>query len=192
MKTETSLRQVHKFTVHDYYKMAEIGILTEDSRVELIEGEIIDMVPIGSKHASMVTKLTRILTKMVGDSAIISPQNPLHLPNDSEPEPDIMILRPRVDDYGDSHPEPDDVLLLIEVSDTSLPFDRLVKLPLYARYKVPVVWIIDLNSQHLELYRQPQNGEYGEYDCLYGNSLAPLPTLLMCIKVGDLFSPRTV
>ena len=178
----------HKFSVDDYYKMAEVGILNEDSRVELIEGEILQMVPIGSKHASMVDKLARVPGKKVPDNYVVRIQNPLRLPNNTEPEPDVMLLKPRADEYSDSHPTAHDVLLLIEVSDSTLDYDRKVKLPLYARYHIPDVWIIDLNSQHLEQYSHPTGDSYVDFDLLDSRHTVVLPTLPdATIKLMDLF-----
>jgi Uma2 family endonuclease len=120
-----------RFTVHDYHRMGEAGILHEDDRVELIEGEIVEMAAIGTRHFSCVNRLNRLLVMSVGDEAVISVQNPVRLNEHTELQPDLAVIRAR--DYRESLPEPDDVLLLIEVSDTTLAYDRGVKLPLYAK-----------------------------------------------------------
>lgn len=142
--------------------MAEAGILHEDDRVELIEGEIVQMTPIGRRHAACVAELNRLLVPAVGQRALLWPQNPITLPNDTEPQPDIVLLRPRADRYlhDDAHPE--DVLLLIEVADTSQQYDRLVKVPLYGRSGVPEVWIVDLPSEVIEVYRDPTPSGYAQ------------------------------
>ena len=130
---ETSMQQLTRwrFTVHDYHRMGEAGILQEDDRVELIEGELVQMTAIGTRHFSCVNRLNRLLVMNVRDEAVVSVQNPVRLNEYTEPQPDATVIRPR--DYRESLPMPEDVLLLIEVSDTTLAYDRGVKLPLYAR-----------------------------------------------------------
>jgi Uma2 family endonuclease len=119
-----------RFSVHEYHRMAEVGILSEDDRVELIEGEILEMSPIGSRHAACVDRLNRLLNGFADLSAIVRVQSPILLDVNSEPEPDISLLRPSDDFYAGGHPTPGDVLLLIEVADTSVERDLEVKLPL--------------------------------------------------------------
>jgi Uma2 family endonuclease len=150
----------HRLSVNDYYRMAAAGILHEDSRVELIEGEIIDMTPIGKSHGGTVKYLTRILTETLGRKAIISVQDPVRLGDFSEPQPDLMALRPRQDFYRTAHPRTGDVLLLIEVADTTLRYDREVKMPLYARYGVVEAWLVDLENRRLEIFRDPSHQGY--------------------------------
>ena len=152
----------HLLTVGDFYKMGEAGILGPDDRVELIEGALIDMAPIGSPHAGMVTRLIHLFARLLDGRAVLSPQNPLRLDEHSEPQPDLSVLRAREDFYADAHPGPADVLLLIEVADTSVRFDRETKVPLYARHGVPEVWLIDLNARRVEVYRAPTGGAYRE------------------------------
>ena len=147
------------FTVAEYYRMAKAGILTEDDRVELIEGEIIEMPPIGGPHASCVIRLTELLVSGVRGAALVSVQNPLRLSDRSEPVPDVMLLRRRPDFYS-SHPTPADVLLLVEVSDTTLDYDQQVKLPLYSREGVPEVWLADLGGQVIRVHREPRPTGY--------------------------------
>jgi Uma2 family endonuclease len=147
-----------RFTVHDYHRMAEVGILHEDERVELIEGDIVEMTPIGSRHAMCVIRLTRLLVPLVGDRALVSPQNPVRLSERLEPQPDMTVIRAR--DYEGSLPGPEDVLLLIEVSDTTLSYDRNVKLPLYARAVIPEVWIVDLAGEVIERHTNPSGDSY--------------------------------
>jgi Uma2 family endonuclease len=156
----------HKLTVTDYYRMGEVGIFHEDDRVELIEGDLIDMAPIGSKHASTVSCFERLLIKAVEDKAIVYGQNPLKLSNLSVPQPDIMVLKPSPDDYFNDLPQPDDVLLLIEVADSSINFDRKTKLPLYASAFIPEIWLIDLNAKTLERYTQPNGESYTQCEIL--------------------------
>src|SRR5438093_104740 len=116
----------HKLSVEQFHEMGRAGILREDSRVELIEGELIDMAPIGNLHASIVSALSMLFSQRVGDAAIVWPQNPLSLPPHDEPQPDIALLRPKADRYRDALPAASDVLLVIEVADTSLQYDRTV------------------------------------------------------------------
>jgi Uma2 family endonuclease len=151
----------HKLNVHDYYRLAEVGILDESSRVELIEGELIDMAPIGSNHAGVVNGLARALFAACGDRAVVAVQNPVRLDEFNEPQPDFAVLRPRADLYRARHPAPADVLLLIEVANSSLRFDRNVKLPLYARAGIPELWIVDLGRRVVESFRGPSQGAYG-------------------------------
>ena len=151
-----------RFTVHDYHRMGEAGILHEDDRVELIEGEIVEMAAIGTGHFSCVNRLTRLLVMSVGDEAIVSVQNPVRLNEHTEPQPDLAVIRPR--DYVESLPVPEDVLLLIEVSDTTLAYDRGVKLPLYARAGIGEVWIVDLPAEIIERYIGPSADGYRRVD----------------------------
>jgi Uma2 family endonuclease len=155
-----AVRQPYRFTAEDYHRMAEAGILGEDDRVELIEGQIVEMPPIGSPHSGTVTFLTGRLSRALGDRGIVSVQNPIRLSDISEPQPDVAILHPRRDFYRSSHPRPEDVLLLIEVAETSVDFDRSVKLPLYARVGIPEYWLVDLERGVLEVYRSPQEDRY--------------------------------
>jgi Uma2 family endonuclease len=157
---ETKRQEVtrRRFTVHEYHRMGEAGILHEDDRVELIEGEIVEMAAIGTRHFSCVNGLTRLLVRGVGDAAIVSVQNPVRLDEHTEPQPDLAVLRAR--DYRRSLPGPEDVLLLIEVSDTTLPYDRGVKLPLYARAVIQEVWIVDLSGGLIERYTDPSGKDY--------------------------------
>lgn len=152
----------HRLTVADYYRMAETGVLAETARTELIEGEIVDMAPIGTRHASAVSRLARRCERAVGDRATVWPQNPLRLDDHSEPEPDLLLLKPRDDFYADAHPTAADVLLLIEVSDSTARYDREIKLPLYARHGVGEVWIVDLDARLIRCFRKPHGSEYLE------------------------------
>lgn len=149
-----------RFTVEDYYRMAQAGIFTEDDRVELLEGDIVMMTPIGSRHASCVARLTHLFTAVLGERAIVWVQNPLRLGADSEPQPDLALLRPRADFYATAHPGPKDVWLVVEVAETSADSDRAVKIPLYARAGIAVVWLVDLPNHRVEVYTEPTPGGY--------------------------------
>src|SRR5215471_2872941 len=148
------------FTSDEYHRMLKAGILSEDDRVELIQGEIIKMSPIGSRHVACVNRLNAILNREIGQGAIVSVQNPIHIDDYSEPEPDIALLRPRKNFYAQSLATADDVLLVIEVADTSLEYDRNVKLPLYARAGIAEALLVNLPEDRVEVYSQPVNGVY--------------------------------
>lgn len=148
------------FSVGEYYRMAEAGILSEDDRVELIEGEIIEMSPIGSTHAACVKRLNALLVRHFGSNAIISVQDPVQLNDYSEPEPDVAALKPKENYYADRHPTPDDVLLIVEVADTSVEYDRSLKLPLYARAGILEVWLVNLPADVIEVYARPAGSSY--------------------------------
>jgi Uma2 family endonuclease len=148
------------FNVDEYYRMAEAGILSEDDRVELIEGEIIETSPIGRQHAASVKRITALFYQHVAQAAVISVQDPVRLSDYSEPQPDIALLRSREDFYSSGLPGPADTLLIVEVADTSLPYDRGVKLLLYARSGIPEVWLVDLSNETIEVYTQPANTGY--------------------------------
>jgi len=156
-------RAPHRFSVTEYHRMAEAGILNEDSRVELIRGRIVDMSPIGAPHLGMVNRLTRLLVGVLTGRATISVQNPVRLDDGSEPQPDLAVLRPRADDYATSTPRPADVLLLIEVADSSLDDDRGEKVPLYAEHGIAECWIVNIPERNVEVHREPRNGSYASF-----------------------------
>lgn len=157
----TTLPRLRRFTVSEYYAMSQSGILKEDDRVELLNGTIIAMSPIGSRHAERVRTITALFYERVYPKALISVQDPIRLDNRSEPGPDLALLVPK-DVYAARHPRPDEVLLVVEVSVTTLAFDRDVKLPLYARAGIPEVWLLALDEDRLYLYRQPGADGYAE------------------------------
>ena len=174
-----------RFTVEEYHKLAEVGILSEDDRVELIEGEIIVNSPIGSKHAACVNRLTHLFSQRVGGRAIVSVQNPIRLGEHSEPQPDLALLKPRPDFYAEEHPKPEDVLLVVEVAETSSEYDRHVKIPLYARHGIPEVWLIDLSKGRLTAFRKPQRGVYARIEeAKKGDRIAPeaLPDVVIPLE----------
>ena len=149
-------------SVAEYHRMGEAGILTEDDRVELIEGELIAMTPIGSGHSGAVIAMTHLLVEAVGGRAFVSTQNPIRLDDHSEPQPDFAVLKPRADRYRSATPQPEDVVLLVEIADSSLAYDRAVKRPLYARHRIPELWIVDLAAGEVEVCRAPGKEDYGE------------------------------
>ena len=144
-----------RFTVDEYYRMAEIGILPERPRTELINGEIIEVSAMGSRHAAVVSRINELFVPMFKGRATLRPQLPLRLDIHNEPEPDIVLLKPRRDGYAESHPGPADVFLAVEISASSLSYDRDVKLPIYAEFQLPEVWIVDISRRSLLVYRQP-------------------------------------
>jgi len=152
----------HLFTVADYHRMTEAGLFHEDSRVELIQGQITDMAAIGSPHFGMVNRLNRLLVPLVGARGLVSVQNPVRLDPGSEPQPDVAVLKPRADDYETGAPGPGDVLLLIEVAGTSLDFDRGVKVPLYAGSGIVEYWIVNLPERIVEVHRESVGGRYAQ------------------------------
>lgn len=157
--------------------MGESGILGGDDRVELLDGEIIKMTPIGSEHAGTVSRLTRLLVDRVGDEAIVWPQNPIELGSYSEPEPDVALLTKEDDEYRDGLPTADDTLLVIEVADSSLRDDLESKVPLYARHAVPVVWVVNLVDQSVEVFEAPEEGEYTAHTVATGDAALDVESL---------------
>ncbi|MFZ1425267.1 MAG: Uma2 family endonuclease [Geminicoccaceae bacterium] len=177
-----------RFDVDAYYRMAEAGILAAQDRVELIDGEIIEMAPIGSAHGGMTTRLTRLVAQALAEGRVlVSVQGSLRLDAHNEPQPDLMLLRPRADDYMTSHPTPADVLLLVEVADSSLAYDRGPKLALYARHGVPEVWIVDLRGRTIDVCRQPGPGGYTERQAVASGNLTPTLVPTLRIDVPTLF-----
>lgn len=152
----------HRFSVEEFHRMGEAGIFSEDDRVELIHGEIIEMTPIGSRHARCVRRLDRWLQRLLGDEAMVSAQQPLKLANDGEPMPDIAVLKPRADEYGESHPTGPDALLVIEVADTSALYDRNTKRDLYAGGGVPEYWVVDLKAGAVAVFHTLEGTRYAE------------------------------
>jgi Uma2 family endonuclease len=164
-----------RFTTDEYHRMGEAGVLSEDDRVELLDGEIVQMSPIGIPHSSSVDRLTAFFSRRLGSRAILRVQGPIILDRFSEPQPDLSVLAPRADFYGHAQPRPHDVLLAIEVMDTSRGYDRTLKLPLYARAELREVWLVDLKAQVIETYRRPALRSYREQQTFgRGRVLTPL------------------
>ncbi|MBI2016243.1 MAG: Uma2 family endonuclease [Candidatus Rokubacteria bacterium] len=172
-----------RFTREEFHRMGEAGIFTEDDRVELIEGEIVQMSPIGHPHAYSVMMLTNLLITRLGGRALLSPQNPVALSDDTEPLPDIVLIRPRPG-YKETDITPADALLLIEVSDTSLRYDRRVKLRLYARAGIPEYWVVDVGGEAVEIHREPRGDRYERVERVgRGGRIAPeaFPDVVLAI-----------
>ncbi|MDM8522994.1 Uma2 family endonuclease [Desulfococcaceae bacterium HSG8] len=167
-------RQRKTFTTDEYHRMIETGILKEDDRLELVRGEIIYMAPIGSHHAACVKRLNRLFARTLSEMVILGVQDPVSIGEDSEPEPDITLLKPRPDFYAERHPRSEDVFLIVEVADTSLESDRREKLPLYARAGIGEVWIVNLRDGCVEVYSEPSGGKYQGIRILRkGSAIAP-------------------
>jgi Uma2 family endonuclease len=164
-----------RFTIDEYHRMGEAGVLSEDDRVELLDGEIVEMSPIGVPHASCVDRLTALFTRRLRGRAIVRVQNPIILDRRSEPRPDLTLLAPRADFYGAAHPRPRDVLLAVEVMDASGGYDRALKLPLYARAELREVWLIDVRHEVVEVHTRPALRGYRDERRLgRGRVLAPV------------------
>jgi Uma2 family endonuclease len=152
--------QRHAISAEEYLRMGEAGVFAPEARLELIEGEIIEMAPIGSPHAGTVAILGRLLDRAAAELALLWVQNPLVVGDRSVPQPDLALLKPRVDSYTRSHPTAADVLLVVEVADTTLAFDVGTKIPLYARAGIAEVWIVDLQARALHVFRDPSASGY--------------------------------
>ena len=162
----------HRFSVEDYERMVEAGILTENDKVELIRGEIVVMAPIGSRHTACINRMIEVFEGL-RSRALRSVQNPVRL-EDSEPEPDLVLLERRDDYYSSSHPTPEDVLLVVEVADSSQRFDREVKGPLYAENGIREYWLVDVEADRIEINREPEGSIYRDARSVgRGDRIAP-------------------
>jgi len=191
--TATEDPRRHRLTVADYHRMGEVGILAPDARVELIDGEIIDMAPIGSPHVSTVLRLDHLLKDAVKGHALVLVQAPIVLDDYSAPQPDLALLRLRDDYYRSSLARPADVLLIVEVAQSSLRYDRSVKVPLYARHGIPEVWVVDGASLKLTRHRTPLQGAYAradEPDLTKPLVIERLPAVRL--DLGSLLAPSAV
>jgi Uma2 family endonuclease len=181
-----------RFSTNDYEKLAEAGILVEDDRLELIEGDILRMSPIGKFHVWCVARLNYLLTRRLGDRAVVLIQSPIRLDGHSEPEPDVAVVRPQEQFFGIDLPTPADILLLIEVSDSSLAYDRDVKLALYARAEIPEVWLVDLNTDTFYLYARPSNGAYQSIQTYRRGDTVTSATLPdLALRVEEILGPAS-
>lgn len=179
---------IHRFNVEEYHRLIENNILHEDDRVELIEGRIIDMTPIGSKHAACVSRLNEILSEKLQKRAIINIQNPICLTAYTEPEPDIAIIKRRPDFYAEQLPQPEDVLLIIEVSDSSLDYDCETKIPLYAKSNIPEVWLVNLIENNVAIYSGPSSEGYNVITKHHHNQiLSPKSFHDITLTVSEIF-----
>ena len=164
-----------RFTVDDFHRMARVGILAEDARVELVDGEIVQMAPIGDHHAYCVNSLTELFRAPATGRFVLSVQNAVRLSPHSELHPDLALLRPPLEKYARGLPSPNDVILLIEVSDTTLAYDRRVKLPRYAAAAIPDAWLVNIPRRTIEVHREPRDGRYQQVTIFRkGEGIAPL------------------
>lgn len=165
----------YRFTAEEFHRMAEAGILPEDARVELVEGEIVTMSPVGKRHMAAVKRLMDLLFPLQqARKVLLQVQDPLRLSSESEPQPDLALLSYRENFYRDKVPEAEDALLVIEVADTSLDYDLTVKLPLYAKAGIPEVWVVDLVRDRVHVFRKPSGEGYGERQTLEEGELEVL------------------
>ncbi len=175
------------FTAAEYHEMLASGVLKEDDRLELIEGEIVEMSPIGPKHAARVDRLNSLFTRKLGERVIVRVQSPIALGKASEPQPDLALLRPRADGYEAAHPKPKDVLLVIEVADTTVDYDRDVKIALYGRAGIAEAWLVCLDDRWVEIYTEPTAAGYRMMrKALPGERIAPRAFPQAMLKVSDI------
>jgi Uma2 family endonuclease len=176
------------FTVEEYHRMGQAGIFHEDDRVELIDGKIYRMSPIGHPHAVRVNRANAFFIESLGRTAVVSIQNPVQLSDWTEPQPDVVVFKPRADFYAARKPTPDDVLLIVEIADTSLSYDTKIKLPRFAAAGIPEVWIEDLQKETLLVYRNPARDAYAITMTLRsGDSISPFAFPGVTFKIADLF-----
>lgn len=177
----------HLTNLDEWRRLGEANIFPPESRLELINGEILEMAPIGFNHAGHVICLLNFFAPLVGKKALVNAQNPLQLGDLSEPEPDFMLLKPHVDFYSSRHPNANDVLLLIEVADSSLQFDQNQKLHLYALHGIPEYWLLNLNDSCLEVYRKPNGEVYAEKTTLRtGDSITLSQLAEITVNMADI------
>ena len=180
--------QRHRVDVTEYLRMAEADVFGPTARLELIEGEIIEMAPIGSPHAGVVNSLNRLFNRLAGSHALVSVQNPLIVGKRSVPLPDIMLLKPRPDYYAAAHPTADDVLLLVEVAGSSLAFDTGTKIPLYARAGIREAWVVDVEERVVRVFRDPSLKGYRTSSTLAGRQkIVALAVPKVSISALELF-----
>jgi Uma2 family endonuclease len=191
METEVTKKL---FTVDEYHRMGAAGIFHEDDRVELIEGEVFQMSPIGHRHIVCVNRANTIFIRAFEGRAVISPQNPVRLTDWTEPQPDIVVFKPRVDFYAKKAPLPEDVLFIVEVAASSLSYDRNIKLPRYAAAHITEVWIEDLENDLLHIYRNPSGETYTAFFATLqvGDYTSPLAFPDVTFNVEELLSTDCV
>jgi Uma2 family endonuclease len=178
-----------KFTVSDYHRMADAGIFEPDDRVELIDGELYEMAPIGSRHAGIVATLTRLLSVGVADRGVVFVQNPILIPDISEPQPDLALLAPRGDDYRDALPVPAEVKLVIEVADTTVRWDRDVKIALYGRHGIAEGWLVEIPRRTVTVYREPGPHGYRSSTEIVRGAVSPLCLPQLVLRIDEIFGP---
>jgi len=183
--------RTHRFNTTEYHALGTAGILAAEDRVELIQGELVEMSPIGSRHAGTVSRLTQILSQRLSGRAVVWVQNPILLDDFSEPQPDLALLRPHDDFYTDGLPTSADVLLVVEVADSSLEYDRTVKIPLYGHAGLPEAWLIDLVQPGIDVHRGPSPAGYREVRrARSGETLSPLALPELVLSVSTLLGSK--
>ena len=188
MATEAIQKKL--FTVDEYHRIADVGILPETRRFELVRGEIIEMTIPGSSHSGRVNRLTYLFISRLGQAVIVSGQNPVPLGLQSEPMPDVALLKPRPDFYTSAHPSPEDVLLLVEVSDTTVRYDSTIKASLYAEARIPEYWVLDVNKDVLVVRVDPSGGEYRGVQILHrGETVSPRMLPSASFTVDEIIGP---
>ncbi len=188
MQPEPSAIQIlpqRLITVSEYDQMALHGIIGDDERVELLCGKIIPMSPIGKRHALCVNQLNQVILPSLGDRAALTVQNPIQIDDYTEPEPDLALIQAPLTRYADHHPRPEEVYLVIEVADTTLQKDRMVKLPLYAKAGIPECWIVNLEGKAIEAYREPEEDSYLHKQTLRAGESLSLPLGLGEVAVSE-------
>lgn len=185
---------LRRISVSEYHKMGEAGIFSEDERIELIDGVIIEMSPIGSEHAATVKKINRLFSSnLSSNKAMIGIQDPVILDDGTEPQPDVTLLKPRDDAYASGHPRPEDILLIVEVADTTVEEDRTVKLPRYAACGIPEMWLVNIPERKIEAYHTPvgEGGNAGykvRVEYREGDTLSPETFPNVKIDVAEVLS----
>jgi Uma2 family endonuclease len=181
--------QKHPISAEEYLRMGEAGVFAPEARLELIEGEIVEMAPIGSPHAGAVTRLNELFVQRAAGRALVSPQNPVIISDRSVPQPDLALLKPRADYYRQSHPKASDVYLVVEVADTTLSYDLRTKVPLYAHCRIPEVWVVDVNERMIHVFRDPGPAGYGtSFTARPGQSVACVALPEASVEVDELFT----
>jgi hypothetical protein len=183
MSTEPLRR--HRLSVEDYYKMGEIGVFNENDHVELIDGLVIDKSPVSSQHAYLLSKLNQSFSRQNWSYILVRIKNPLRLDQCNEPEPDIALVNNK--NYSAHHPGPEDTLLVIEVADSSLSYDIEIKTPLYARYNIPEVWVINLTDAKIHVFDSPENGSYQNQKEISSGKLTPVKIKSFVLDLDELW-----
>lgn len=185
----TTVIGTRRFSVEEYHRMAEVGILKPDDRVELLDGDIIPMAPMSSRHAAAISKIAEWLQRAFAGRAMVRVQLPIHLDDYSEPEPDLALVRVEAGHYADAHPRPADVLLIIEVAQSSQAFDRDIKIPHYARAGIRETWLVDIALQQVEIYRGPAPLGYREKSVSRrGQSIVPQAFPQEAVNVDEMLA----
>ena len=182
--------QIYRLDVQAYRKLVQVGAIAPEQRLELIEGTILEMSPIGTKHQACVAQLNQYFTTALGDRALVWPQNSIELNRRSQPQPDLALLQLRSDFYSDRYPRSEDILLVIEVADTTVQFDREVKVPLYGTAGIVEMWLVDLTRGWVEVYRDPSSQGYQTKQTRQaGEQVTPLTFPNCQLAVADFVKP---